>query len=355
VFFNRARISAVYTSFEKELWVLMLLPLSDTVIRSLLSGSSFINERQYILALSAFLFYYIYNICRIGEQDITNIFTVIALCAFGIQIYQILFPQSAVFGIYDEGIRQPRHAVAEIRNGIYRFRLETYFFTLFCLYYYWNRLLAKLTLRNIVLFSVFLASTYLYLTRQIMIAAVITLICSYFFIKSTKARIVSVMLIGILSLALLQYSDELFKDLFNRSHTEIGSINIRLVSIGFYWGKICENPVAFLFGSGHPAMLGKWAERGLYPSDIGLIGEMFHYGILWIMLYLYTVYLILMKYGRRLPLYIKLFVFGTFTNSIMIFPYRNDAEYFVWATILYLASLYLGRYRNTACTDKTIR
>ena len=355
VYFHRDKISAVFTSFKKELWVLILLPLLGTVIRSLLSSGSFINERQYILPLSVFLFYYIYNIYRIEEQDICNIFTAIALCAFGIQIVQLLYPQSAVFGIYDEGIRQSRHVMVEIRNGIYRFRLETYFFTLFCLYYYWNRLLAKLTLRNIALFSVFLASTYLYLTRQIMIAVVITLMCSYLFIKNTKARVVSIMLIGILSLVLLQYSSELFKELFNRTKTELVSMNVRVISTGFYWEKICENPITFLFGNGHPTLLSKWAKKGLFPSDIGLIGEMFYYGILWIILYLYTVYLILVKYGKRLPLYIKLFVFGTFTNSIMIFPYRNDAEYFVWTTILYLASLYLGRYRNTTCTDKTIK
>ena len=179
--------------------------------------------------------------------------------------------------------------------------------------------------------------------------------CSYLFIKNTKARVVSIMLIGILSLVLLQYSSELFKELFNRTKTELVSMNVRVISTGFYWEKICENPITFLFGNGHPTLLSKWAKKGLFPSDIGLIGEMFYYGILWIILYLYTVYLILVKYGKRLPLYIKLFVFGTFTNSIMIFPYRNDAEYFVWTTILYLASLYLGRYRNTTCTDKTIK
>ena len=199
-----------------------------------------------------FLFYYIYNIYRIEEQDICNIFTAIALCAFGIQIVQLLYPQSAVFGIYDEGIRQSRHVMVEIRNGIYRFRLETYFFTLFCLYYYWNRLLAKLTLRNIALFSVFLASTYLYLTRQIMIAVVITLMCSYLFIKNTKARVVSIMLIGILSLVLLQYSSELFKELFNRTKTELVSMNVRVISTGFYWEKICENHISIRKRTSYP-------------------------------------------------------------------------------------------------------
>jgi len=325
----------------------MLLPLAGAAVRFVASsGYSLYDERKFLPALSAFLFYYLYNIAKARERDIVNMFTAIALCIFGIQVFQVIYPEMAVFGIYDDEIRQSRHAIAEMRNGIYRFRLETYFFTLFCLYYYWNRLCAKPALRDIVLFCVFLTSTYLYLTRQIMIASVVTLACSYFFIKKTKAKIFSVLMIGLLGFVLLQYSDELFRKLFAQTKTEINAGNIRVITAGFYWEKICEGPIAFLFGNGHPVQLSKWSERVLHPSDIGLIGEMFHYGALWIVFYFYTVYLVLAKHGKKLPLYIKLFVFGTFTNSIMIFPYRNGGEYFVWATVLYIASLYIVRYRT---------
>jgi len=320
---------------------LILLLLSSACINVVFTGNTLADERSHILSALAFLFFYLFYIYRISEQEIIRIFTVFALAVFFIQVFQTIFPETAVFGTDDTDTDLKDAGIASMRNGLYRFRLETYFFTLPCLYYYWNRLLSRLNLRDFLLFSIFLISTYLYLTRQIMAATAIALSCSYLFIKNSKAKIHIILLAGVFGFILLQFADDLFGKLLFETKTDLSGDNIRLLSAGFYWDKICENPLTFLFGNGHPELLHKWKEKGLYPSDIGFIGEMFHYGLLWIVFYFYSVYTILVKYGRQLPLYIKLFVFGTFTNSIMIFPYRSHSEYFIWATMLYIASLYI--------------
>jgi len=349
VYHNRGRIRAEYAPLRREIAALIILPLVCAVVISVVPGGhSLYYERRYLPALSAFLFYYIFNVCGAVERDIMRIFTAMALCIFAIQIFQIMYPEQAVFGIYDDGMQHSKRALAEIRNGIYRFRLDTYPFTLICLYYYWNRLCARLTVRDVALFVIFAVSTYLYLTRQIMAATLVALVCSCIFIRKTRARVVYALLIGFLGLVLLQYSDELFGKLISQTRTDITSENVRVIAARFYWEKICAGPVEFLFGNGHPARLAGWGERGLSPSDIGLVGEMFYYGVLWVAMYLYIVYMILVRYGRMLPLYIKLFVLGTLTNSILVFPYRNAGEYLVWAAMLYVASLYIARGRATA-------
>lgn len=346
VYIYKDKKQAIRTPFGKEVWMLFFLFLLGIMGRLINPNFSLYEERNYIFAISTFLFYYIYYITNCKEQDIINIFLFISLCIFCIQVFQIAFPEKAVFGIYDEELRSSRKAIAEIRNGIYRFRVPGIFFTLFCIYYYWNKLLLRIKPKEILLFSILLASMYLHLTRQIMFATFFTLTCSFLFIKSSsfKEKLIAVIIAcGIIG---LYFASDLFGEFYKKTLQEANTGNIRWIATKFYWEKICSSPLTFLFGNGHPQSLQKWMELGLHPSDIGFIGVMFHYGVFWVLFYFYTVYLIIVKYSKMLPLYIKLFVFGTFIDSIMVFPYRFTEEYFVWASMLYIASLYIVKYQT---------
>lgn len=353
-FLYRNRLSTIYMPLKKELWMLIILFLLGNLMRIILNtGYSLYDERQYIFGISVFLFYYIFYVYNMEEQDIIDIFLVIALCVFCIQIFQIVFPERAIFGIYDEEKRISSRMVAEVRNGIYRFRLSGVLFTLFCLYYYWNKLLVRIRWKNAILFSVLFASMYLYLTRQIIFATLFTLAFSFLFIRNSSTKLKAIAIITACGLVALYFISDLFGEFYTRTLNESNAENIRLISLKFYWEKIVSSPFSFLFGYGHPQFLQKWAKLGLYSNDIGFIGEMFHYGLLWILFYFYTVYLIVLKYGRMLPLYIRLFVFGTSVNSILIFPYRAAGEYFVWASMLYIASLYIARYQTIVIENNT--
>lgn len=352
VYFYKNNLRVIYAPFKNEVWMLLYLFLFGTIVRLIIyPDSSLYEERYYILAISTFLFYHIYYICNCREHDIIKIFLFISLCIFCIQVFQIAFPEKAVFGIYDEELRNSRKAIAEIRNGIYRFRIPGYFFTLFCIYYYWNKLLLRITQKDVLIFSILLVSMYLYLTRQIIFATFFTLTCSFLFIKSSSFKEKSIAVIIACGIIGLYFANDLFGEFYKKTLQETNTGNIRWVATKFYLEKICSSPFTFLFGNGNPQSLQKWKELGLHPSDIGFIGEMFHYGVLWMLFYFYTVYLIVVKYGRMLPLYIKLFVFGTFIDSIMIFPYRSAHEYLVWVSMLYIASLYIGRYQTDLLKD----
>lgn len=352
---NKWRFRYIYNPFRKEVVILLLYPLFATMIRSAINidYSLLYEERRYIFGPSVFLFYYIYRMYNFGERDIIRIFTVISLTIFCIQIFQQIFPRMAIFGVYNEDMRYSTHAIAEIRNGIFRFRLPGYFFTLYCLYYYWNKLLVRIRWKDAILFSVLFASMYLYLTRQIIFATLFTLAFSFLFIRNSSTKLKAIAIITACGLVALYFISDLFGEFYTRTLNESNAENIRLISLKFYWEKIVNNPFSFLFGYGHPQFLQKWAKLGLYSNDIGFIGEMFHYGLLWILFYFYTVYLIVLKYGRMLPLYIRFFVFGTSVNSILIFPYRAAGEYFVWASMLYIASLYIARYQTIVIENNT--
>ena len=83
-------------------------------------------------------------------------------------------------------------------------------------------------------------------------------------------------------------------------------------------------------------------------SDIGFIGEGFLYGIPWIILYFIVLYKYVIVYRNQLPPYIRLYFFGTFINSIMIFPYRSNIEAFVWLIALYIGGLYINNNKQNS-------
>lgn len=154
---------------------------------------------------------------------------------------------------------------------------------------------------------------------------------------------------------LFYYSDILFGALIEQTKEEANEENIRLLAFGFYWNKIIENPLTFILGSGHPESLNLWQnELKLWTSDIGIIGSMFHYGLLWIILYFYIIYTILKKYAKSIPLYIKLYILGTFINSILIFPYRDAKEYLIITIILYISSIYILKKKQICNKDPHI-
>ena len=77
------------------------------------------------------------------------------------------------------------------------------------MYYYWVQLLLKVSLRNMIMFGVFLMSVYLTLTRQVIVASLFTLLVSVFFVKSGRMRMVAMVLLIISTIVLIRNADSL--------------------------------------------------------------------------------------------------------------------------------------------------
>lgn len=340
VLWQRKYLLRIRIPFKHEVIILTLLPLLCLITIILVNGESWYEERIHILHPLCFLIYFIYFISGTRESDILNAFTILGLAIFFIQIIQIIMPEWAIFGV-DKNDR-----IIEVRNGIPRFRLETYFITILCLYYYWNKMCVKLSVRNIVLFSIFLCSLYLYLTRQLIFATLVTILCTRFFVNFSKVNIRVVCMTLVLAVGLFITFDSLLGTLVTKTVKELNTQNIRWIELDYYWGKIRETSFSFLFGSGHIVQYKEYANILMTSRDIGIIGEMYHYGFLWVLMYGYMLYLILWKYRKLLPLYIRMYVFGTSVNSLFIFPYRVGMEFMIWSSVLYIASLYIIHFQK---------
>ena len=345
IFINTYKKIYYKSVFSHVIVFLIFVPILQTFSKVMIYHESLYDERGLYTQLIAFLFFYIFQAKQIKEKDVVRAITIVGFVVFFIQICQVLNPSSAVFGVYRPDDLDHGREIAEERNNLYRFRLGTDFITIFCFYYYWGALQKKYSLKKLCLFVIFAISLYMYLTRQLMFISLLAICCTFLFVKKTKIKIWKVILVAlVMGLLFYQYASAVFGELVERTLREMDDSNIRVLAATYYWERITENPVFFLIGHGPINELLYLQEYyKFFTNDVGFIGEWFLYGLLWLILYGYILFLILKKYAHLIPLYIKLFAFGTFLNSIMIFPYRTSYEFFIWTVVLYIASLYVDK------------
>jgi hypothetical protein len=219
------------------------------------------------------------------------------------------------------------------------------------LFFYWIKLQKKYSIKNVIIIFVALISIYLTLVRQLQAATILTIFFSFIFIRSRKVKLWTTVSSLIFAIILYIYADELFYKMALQATEESSNDNIRLLSLAFYWQKITHDPFTFLFGNGLPANNSNFGHLSqlwnntyhFYTSDIGFVGQWFHYGIIYILLYLYLLYMLLIKYRKIIPVYIRLFVFSTFLTIAMIYPLTGPFNYIIWCFILYISDLHISR------------
>ncbi len=302
-----------------------------------------------VISQAIFLIFFLFHIYKVKEKTLMQAFITIGLVVFATQIIQQIFPDYAVFGVRDmSDINNEGYEKVEIRNGLYRYRLiSVYFITMLDVFYFWEKILIKRTRKDILLFCIFLCSTYLFLTRQIIFSVGVSILFSFLFTRNSNAKKWSIGGAILLVILLYFFYDAILGELLSKTQDELDDSNIRLTCLTFYWEKITESFQTILFGNGFPALLVEWQRTlKLTPADIGLVGEWFYYGIIWIVIYLYTLGVIFLKYRNFIPLYIKLFMVSTFLISIMIFPYRSAIEYLIWSSVLYICSIHIKKFKS---------
>lgn len=323
---------------KRYLYFLIMWPIFSMIINYICGNGSIESYRTNILMSFAFITYFLYVKCETTEKQIISVMTIMGLVTFFIQVYQQINPNFLLFGIIDyEG-----DTYSHVRNGIMRFYVGSYFIAVFCMYYYWEKTLVKKSVISFLLFILFFASMYLYMTRQVMVASLITIILSVFFVKEKKILKMYIFFALIVAGLIVMYFDILFKQLIESYQEDTFTTDIRIKAGNFILDQMAENPLGCFFGYGHGRYEYAWASKGFYLSDIGFIGEGFLYGIPWIILYFVVLYKYIIVYRNLLPPYIRLYFVGTFINSIMIFPYRSNIEAFVWLIALYIGGLYIN-------------
>jgi hypothetical protein len=274
-------------------------------------------------------------------------------------IQQFTFPK-AYFGVRDETAMSTKNfeEIAEVRNGLWRFRMHANgFFTTPILFALWVWIKKKLDMQGAFFFLLFLVSIYLTLTRQVMAACILAIVCSYF-IGGQKVRLKSVFLLLLLAFGLYCFYDLLFSEMAERTADETEDENIRYLSAYYFWNASLKSISTFLFGMGLPSQ-GEYRKLmdvlneiyGFYPNDVGFIGEIYEKGLLYVLICYALIFRLLLILRKKIPCYIRMFCIFTGVMSIMIFPFYNVNQCLVWTMLLYICDLHINQ--SPLCMDTT--
>lgn len=353
-FLSGKKTTSEKMNFQSIIFCLTLFPFL-TILMSIVEFDQHpIYSFKVLFPNFVWLLYFLLHKYNVREKMLINIMIFFVIIILAIQIIQQFTYPNALFGVYSKE-QQSIFSLddkVEVRNGLYRFRLYgSYLISMIILFFHWIKLQKKYSIKNVIIIFVAFLSIYLTLVRQLQAATILTIIFSFIFIRSSKAKLWATVSSVIFAIILYFYSDELFYKLALQTAEESSKDNIRLLSLAFYWQKITQDPFTFLFGYGLPANNSNFGHLSqlwnntyhFYTSDIGLVGQWFHYGIVYILLYLYIIYILLIKYRKTIPAYIRLFVFSTFLTIAMIYPLSGPFNYIIWCFVLYITDLHINK------------
>lgn len=350
-------------NFKTDVLLLTFLPFLSSISTNIYYGQSFYDSIRALTGNFVWVFYFVLQKYKVQEATVLKAFLVIALFIVGVQIIQQFTYPNALFGVstIEEAVEKGNLEVAEQRNGLWRFRMHANsYFTAPVLFaaLMWAR--KKINPQLVFIIAAMLVSVYLTLTRQVIASCLLSIFLSFFLGKKSKGM-ARVLIIGVILFAILYaYSDVLFGSLAEQTSDDMTDSNIRLLAAAYYWDESVSNPLAFVFGFGLPSHNGAFARLinyqketlKFFTTDVGAIGKIYEYGIIYVILCYYLLWKVLFKLKKVVPLYIRVFTIFVGVMSIMIFPFATTLYYFIWTCLLHICDIYINRAKALAKAEK---
>lgn len=318
---------------------LIFWPFLTILIKQIYTNDPINSEVQqtFMMCLAFSSFFYLKRMNK-TERECLLLLLIFALLTLCIQWWQLLNLEDRYFGFNEDG-------GSGNRNGISRLYVGSPLITMAVLYFSWQELMyAKKIYKIIYTFFVvaLVISVYLTLTRQYMVSVACILLLSIIFVRNKKARLWVLLFIILFVLAFFYYYDVLFENIVDLSKTESFSTEIRRKALPFFVNEIFSDPVVCIFGHGHTEEMVRISNlKGYWAVDLGILGEIYHYGIVWGIAYFYVIFKIWKERGK-LPPYIIMFFLSTLIHSPMVAAYVTGLNALLWSIYLYIVSLHLS-------------
>lgn len=338
-------------NFRKEVYFMMFLPFLSVFNSWSIYGQSPIDGAWVLISNFIWIIYFLLHKYKVSESALLKVFLIVSLVIVLIQIIQQFTYPNVLFGVMsvDEMIEKGVNEVAEMRNGLWRFRMSYgAYFTAPILFAMWVLLQKKFNINLCAWVILLLVSVYLALTRQVIASCIITIIFSFFI--NSKGKLKAFLLMLFFAGFLYLFYDILFSSLAEQTSEENSDDNIRLLAAAYYWEESLKTPFTFLFGIGKGVGNSALAQMqeiqntvyNFFVGDVGLIGEIYERGLVYVLTSYYLMYKLFIRLRNVIPIYIRMFVLFTALMSIMIFPFILYYQILVWAILLYISDLHIN-------------
>lgn len=339
--------------FKTLVIFLLVCPFFSILNSYALYGQPMLDSIIGLIPNIMWLSYFIFNRYCFTEKTLIKVLLYYSAIILLIQVVQQFTYPVAFFGLLSKSVVIDNNLENNvvIRNGVYRFLVHFHGYTIMpVLLFYLGLIKQKITINRLFIFISMLVAIYLSLTRQVIFSCIFVIIISTLMNKNGGISLKYLVTICIVLCVIYSYADILFGELSEKTKEEWNENNIRISTYIFYWDKIRYNIWTFIAGHGFPVtgyffnQFEHWQKNfRFYTSDVGIIGIWFHYGLLYVLLYIYSLFLFF-RYRKQIPSYIILFAIFAGLMSIMIFPFWLKMRYyFIWSIIFYICDLHINK------------
>lgn len=224
------------------------------------------------------------------------------------------------------------------------FNILGMYFVLMYLYFLIQSYITKFSIKTFLQASALLVFFFLYQNRSLLIGAVIVYLYSILMFKSKHKTGLILLQVLLLVLGVI-YTKEIWFNLFEESQDQLVNLDYnRWKALSYYIYDYSPNWFCYVFGNGFPSANNSfgqlmWSnfEKGIYASDIGMIGMWTTYGLI----PLFAIYsvLVYLLFKKRNPLYLKFISFHIIAVPT-IFHFWKNPGVFLFVLLIYLYALH---------------
>lgn len=323
----------------------MLIPILSFIPCFIDRGQDFITSfRAYLPSGIWVLYFYLYE-KKFNYQNVINIILIIAFLRIGITyIEQFTYPNYYFANRTDVELENGLIREVEIRSGFRRYLISDTFFSMFAIFYYYQKIIDKdkKRFRNIILFAIACFGLYMDQSRQFLASTFCSIAILTIF--SSRSSIGGKVFFIFLIIALYAGYSFLFSELTTQTYEDINEDNIRVASYAYYFWDYWESPLGVLFGNGIPGKSDYGNEihkiettLHLYRTDIGIVGALSIGGICTVAMFFLYYLKVVWKNWKYMDLYQQLFLISALLNIPLIFPLTQGLHYkCFWAILIFI-------------------
>ncbi len=333
--------------FKNECLIFMFIPLMSSISSNINYGQTFVQSFTIWFPCLIWLLYFCLHRYQIKTEAIIKLFL---YCALLILFLQILGQFSLDFYL---GKGMDEFGELEERNGLTRLRLGTKI-QMILLMYFWMRYLLYKKNNDLLFALLMLTSVYMSLTRQTIATAMLIMILALFFVDKGQKKSHVWVTITILTAVIFYFREELFGFFIEKTDQELKEgNNIRDYSMLFYWQGYTQDLLRILLGNGTPhqaSQLGayhiKIMSNGFYADDVGIVGQLWYYGIFYVLAFFSIIYKVLIKYRKYIAPWLTLYTLSVTFTLFYMFPLAHSPGWMIWVLLLYLIDCSINEHVN---------
>lgn len=300
--------------------------------------TTFIAQRfSYAFILLPVLFY-----VQPSVDDLLKTIRIVAYITLGMWLLSIIAP--GLIGNISEDSIESRNANGGNTTDIGFYVTGIQFVVLYT-YYLIQRYIRCFTYKRFFTAIFWIAFIILYQNRSMMIGIMLIMVYSLFQLKSKNKPII-IGSICIITVIFIVCTWQIWSSLLTETQAQLGDKDYnRWKALFYYFNDYSPNLWCYLFGNGFPSggnsdfgnLMWINMARGIYASDLGMIGMWTDYGLLPLISVYYVILRVLIKKGY--PLWLK-FMCVHILVVPTIFHFRSGQGIWLFIIIIYLFIYY---------------